>query len=103
MSVNEVVLDRDEFVAYLSERVDDITDVARALGFVESAFVLQNDAGRPAYLFSATEPIAEEDMKAIGAALTEVGSIGVFLPAKLVRKIRYDGTVTPDSIGLRRG
>lgn len=102
MSVNEIVMDRSEFVNYLAERVEDPSDVAKALRFIESAFILQNDAHRPAYVFSVSEKIAEEDMEVIRNAFVELGVLGVFLPSTLMEKVSYDGTVTPDSLGVGR-
>lgn len=100
MSVREVIMSKAEFVDCLAGRVEDISDIAKALRFIEAAFVLQNDAGRPAYIFSVSEKIADEDMAIIKKVFEDLGVLGVFLPSALMRKISYEGTVTPKSLGF---
>ena len=102
MSVKEVIMGKAEFINYLSEHVEDVSDIAKALRFVESAFILQNDAHRPAYIFSISEKIAEEDMEVVRSVFMDLGVLGVFLPEKLMSKINYVGTVTPENIGIER-
>ncbi len=96
MSVNEVVMNREEFAAYLAQRLDEPTDVGRMMRFIDNAFLLQNDVGRPAYVFEVDRDVSSEDVKYLQDAMKSLGVCACIVPKGLVR---YAGTLTPESMG----
>lgn len=97
MAEKEVVLKRDELVQLLAERLEEPSEIAEYLMFIESAFVLQNDAHRPAYLFEVDRTPTKQEMQYISDIMATMGCVACVIPSKM---LRYAGTVTPDSIGM---
>ena len=93
----EIVLGREEFAEYIAERVDDVVDVGRMTRFVQGAFILQNDAGRPAYVLEVDRALSKEDVAYLSDALRSIGVCACLVPSGVVR---YVGTVTPESMGM---
>lgn len=94
---DKVVYDREEFTRYLADRVEDKVDIGRMIGFVEGAFVLQNDVGRPAYIFEVDPSIAVGDIEYVQRAMQSIGACAVLVPTGM---LRYAGRVTPESMGV---
>lgn len=95
---NRRVFTREEFVAELMCRVDDVTDIGPAMSFVESVLRLQNDMGRPVYVFEVSGGITADDIALIDESMHAMGVACVLLPK---RKIEYIGEVDGGSFGVR--
>ena len=97
MGGRQVRLDRAQLTGLLLKVLGDPVQVGRVTGFVESALLLQNDAGRPVYLFEARE--ADEGFVSyLSAVLSSVGVCGVLLPAGA---LEYVAEV--DAVSMRDG
>lgn len=96
MSEKEVVLSREEFAEYLAQRLEEPTDIGRIMRFVDNAFLLQNDVGRPAYIFEVDGDVSAEDIKYVRDAMQSLGVCACLVPKGL---LRYAGTLTPESVG----
>ena len=96
MSVNEVVMSREEFAAYLAQRLEEPADIGRIMRFVDNAFLLQNDVGRPAYVFEVDRDVSKDDVEYLQEAMRSLGVCACLGPKRI---IRYAGTLTPDSMG----
>lgn len=86
---------RDELVRELSERVSDPVDIGRVTGFVSRAFRLQNDIGRPVYIFEALGTPTREDVSYLREVMSELGVCCALVPARM---LGYVGKVTCDSM-----
>lgn len=94
----QIVLTREELVAALFATVDDPVDVGKITGFISRAFALQNDIGRPAYVFEVEKSITKEDVEYLQGALQELGVCAVLVPKGI---LEYVCTVTPKSMGAQ--
>lgn len=96
MTVKEVVMNREEFASYLSERLEEPSDIGRMIRFIDNAFLLQNDVGRPAYVFEVSREISREDVEYVQEAMRSLGVCACIVPSGI---IRYEATLTPESMG----
>jgi hypothetical protein len=86
---------KDELVRDLMLRVREPTDIGKVTGFIERAFKLQNDVGRPAYIFEADADMTSEDVNYLRQVMLELGVCCALVPPKT---IDYVGKVTPKSM-----
>ena len=91
------LMSREEFGAFLVERADDVTKVGKVMKFVESALRLQNDMGRPVYVFEVDPGIARSDIHFIDQTMKSLGVACVLVPRKL---IGYVGEVDSETMGV---
>mgnify|MGYP003591006915 CR=1 FL=1 len=98
-SGNDVEMTREELVEELSARVSDPVDIGRITTFVSNAFRLQNDIGRPAYIFEAEGTPTEADVSYLREVMSELGVCCALVPARM---IKYVGKVTPESMSRGR-
>ena len=94
-----VVLDKDGLTKLLVERCGGKPErVGRVLTFVTRAFQLQNDEGRPAYIFEVHGTPSAADVKYISKCMTALGVCCALIPDGMVDCV---AKVTPRSMGVR--
>lgn len=97
--MGDVVLTRDEFVRAIAERSDVPSDISRIMKYVESVFALQNDEGRPIYVFEVDlDRIDDESLLVLDDGLRMMNVAAILVPKK---SVNYIGEVTPQSLGIK--
>lgn len=93
----QIVYDREDLVRLLRSRTDDPIDIGRVTTFLTRGFQVQNDVGRPAYIFEVDPTMTPSDVQYLEGVLTELGVFAVLVPKD---SIDYVGTITPESMGV---
>ncbi len=96
--MREIVLSREGFVRVLMDRVNQKRDIGKALAWVDSAMILQNDAGRPVYVLEVEDGVTEGDVAYIRGLMQETGCAACLIPKGTVE---YVGTLTPASMRIK--
>lgn len=94
----QIIFDREDLVRLLRSRTDDAVDVGRVTTFLTRGFQVQNDVGRPAYIFEVEPTMTPSDVQYLEGVLTELGVFAVLVPKK---SVEYVGTITPESMGVK--
>lgn len=95
---DNVVMSREEFTDYLLERLDDPSEIGRVIGFIDGIFKVQNDIGRPVYIFEVDKNLAVRDIEYLQKALTSLGTAACLVPSGIMS---YSGQVTSESFGVK--
>lgn len=86
---------RSEFVNYLAESLEDVSDIARYMMFVESVFAFDNSLGLKVYVLEVDDSVTAEDIKYLNDAFLEIGVSACLVPKDM---LKYKATLTEESI-----
>lgn len=98
--MREVVLSREGFTRVLMDRLPDgKRKIGRAIDWVESALILQNDVGRPVYVLEVSGDTTSDDIAYIRQLMEEAGCVACLVPSGI---LGYVGMVSASSFGIGR-
>lgn len=93
---DRVVITRGELASMLATVLDRPSETADALGFVDAAMALQNDAGRPVYVLAVSDDVSADDIEYIREGMSSAGLAALLVPKGAVS---YVAELTPESSG----
>lgn len=98
MSGEKRVLTRGDMTELLMERTDDVTLVGPVMRFIDSVLRLQNDMGRPVYIFDVDPSISDDGISYIDDVMRSLGIACCIVPRGT---LEYVGEATSESFGVR--